>query len=59
MEFGELMVRPENNKSDKDKKIFEYVRQHGYYFFSLAGMMESTRDTMSESLKSWDVELIS
>ncbi|WP_096017080.1 motility associated factor glycosyltransferase family protein [Campylobacter lanienae] len=59
MEFGELMVQPENNKNDKDKKIFEYVRQHGYYFFSLAGMMEATRDTMSESLKSWDVELIS
>lgn len=56
MEFGELMVRPERTKSDKDKKIFEYVRQHGYYFFSLAGMMEATRDTMNESLQSWDEE---
>ncbi|WP_458396738.1 motility associated factor glycosyltransferase family protein [Campylobacter sp.] len=56
MEFGELMVRPERAKSDKDKKIFEYVRQHGYYFFSLAGMMEATRDTMNESLQSWDEE---
>lgn len=56
MEFGELMVRPERTKSDKDKKIFEYVRQHGYYFFSLAGMMEATRDAMNESLQSWDEE---
>lgn len=53
LEFGELMVKPERTKSDKDKKIFEYVRQHGYYFFSLAGMIQSTRETMSESLQSW------
>ena len=56
MEFGELMVKPERTKNDKDKKIFEYVRQHGYYFFSLAGMIEAARDTMKESLQSWDEE---
>lgn len=56
IEFGELMVKPERTKNDKDKKIFEYVRQHGYYFFSLAGMIEATRDTMKESLQSWDEE---
>ena len=53
LEFATLMVRPENHKSDRDKKIFEYVRQHGYYFFSLAGLVQTTIDTLQNALNGW------
>ena len=55
LEFMALMVKPENNKGERDKKIFEYVRQHGYYFFSLAGMVETTIDTLQNALDGWEV----
>lgn len=55
LEFTAMMVRPEANKSERDKKIFEYVRQHGYYFFSLAGMIETTIDTLQNALDGWEV----
>ena len=53
LEFATLMVRPESGKSDRDKKIFEYVRQHGYYFFSLAGLVQTTIDTLQNALDGW------
>ncbi|MBP3676695.1 MAG: hypothetical protein J6I71_09490, partial [Campylobacter sp.] len=56
LEFMALMVKPENNKGERDKKIFEYVRQHGYYFFSLAGMVETTIDTLQNALDGWEIQ---
>ena len=54
LDFATLMVRPEKSKSDRDKKIFEYVKQHGYYFFSLAGLIENTIDTLQTALDGWE-----
>ncbi|WP_096017522.1 motility associated factor glycosyltransferase family protein [Campylobacter lanienae] len=55
LDFATLMVRPEKDKSDRDKKIFEYVKQHGYYFFSLAGLIENTIDTLQTALDGWEI----
>lgn len=53
LEFTAIMVRPESSKNERDEKVFEYVRQHGYYFFSLAGMVETTIETMQKALDGW------
>ena len=55
LEFMALMVKPESSKGERDKKIFEYVRQHGYYFFSLAGMVDTTIQTLQTALNEWEI----
>ncbi|MDD2950041.1 MAG: motility associated factor glycosyltransferase family protein [Sulfuricurvum sp.] len=57
LDLAQVQIRPVYSEEEKISKLVEWVMQHRYWLFSLAGGLNAIRDTIIRATEGWPEEL--
>jgi hypothetical protein len=57
LELAKTMIRPVRSQEEKTAKMVEWIMQHRYWLFSVAGSINAERLTVIRALEAWPAEM--